>query len=194
MTSHRLQASAIVLDVLFILPKHVALHAADLVFIQNGMLQPWLDARNLGHITQVSTRCNQLHANALISLSSKSPMSSMKCSGTSPYYTCMLACLAVLHFWRHQSFDVHSNWRTTSITKCLHVSVKYCINRKLILQALVYFAVSKKGETPIDGKTDANPEGLTAVTGKHAEAFAARLAAGNLSCKVSSGKLIHALP
>ncbi|DBB09840.1 TPA: hypothetical protein ACH3X3_001455 [Trebouxia sp. C0006] len=74
----------------------------DLVFIQNGMLQPWLDARYLGNNTQ----------------------------------------------------------------------------------ALVYFAVSKKGETPIDGKTDANPEGLTAVTGKHAHAFAARLAAGDLSCKV----------
>ncbi|KAL3157846.1 hypothetical protein ABBQ32_012261 [Trebouxia sp. C0010 RCD-2024] len=74
----------------------------DLVFIQNGMLQPWLDARGLGSNTQ----------------------------------------------------------------------------------ALVYFAVSKKGEAPIDGKTDANPEGLTAVTGKHAHAFAARLAHGNLSCKV----------
>ena len=59
------------------------------------------------------------------------------------------------------------------------------------LQALVYFAVSKKGETPIDGKTDANPEGLTAVTGKHAEAFAARLAAGDLSCKVSSRQESH---
>lgn len=55
---------------------------------------------------------------------------------------------------------------------------------KLPVQALVYFAVAKKGETPIDGKTDANPEGLTAVTGKHANAFAARLAAGDLSCKV----------
>ena len=28
---------------------------------------------------------------------------------------------------------------------------------------LVYFAVAKKGEAPLDGKTDANPEGLTAV-------------------------------
>lgn len=40
------------------------------------------------------------------------------------------------------------------------------------------------GEKPIDGKTDVNPEGLTAATGKHAAAFAARLAAGGLSCKV----------
>lgn len=27
---------------------------------------------------------------------------------------------------------------------------------------LVYFAVAKKGEKPTDGKTDVNPEGLTA--------------------------------
>jgi len=26
-------------------------------------------------------------------------------------------------------------------------------------QGLIYFAVSKKGESPIDGKTDLNPEG-----------------------------------
>lgn len=74
----------------------------DLVFIQNGMLQPWLDERGLGDNTQV----------------------------------------------------------------------------------LVYFAVAKLGDAPIDGKTDTNPEGLTAATGKHAEAFAARLAGGDLSCKV----------
>jgi ketopantoate reductase len=74
----------------------------DLVFIQNGMLQPWLDERGLGDNTQV----------------------------------------------------------------------------------LVYFAVAKLGDTPVDGKTDTNPEGLTAATGKHADAFAARLAAGDLSCKV----------
>ncbi|KAK9811658.1 hypothetical protein WJX72_007728 [[Myrmecia] bisecta] len=74
----------------------------DLVFIQNGMLQPWLDERGLGDNTQV----------------------------------------------------------------------------------LVYFAVAKKGEKPSDGKTDVNPEGLTAANGKHAEAFAARLHANGLSCKV----------
>ena len=51
-------------------------------------------------------------------------------------------------------------------------------------QVLVYFAVSKLGEKPIDGKTDLNPEGLTAAHGKHAAAFAERLAAGDLSCKV----------
>eukprot|EP00195_Chlamydomonas_chlamydogama_P007584 CAMPEP_0202907694 /NCGR_PEP_ID=MMETSP1392-20130828/43520_1 /ASSEMBLY_ACC=CAM_ASM_000868 /TAXON_ID=225041 /ORGANISM="Chlamydomonas chlamydogama, Strain SAG 11-48b" /LENGTH=263 /DNA_ID=CAMNT_0049596709 /DNA_START=187 /DNA_END=978 /DNA_ORIENTATION=- len=74
----------------------------DLVFIQNGMLQPWLDARDLGENTQV----------------------------------------------------------------------------------LVYFAVAKKGDKPTDGKTDVNPEGLTAAYGKHAAAVAARLHAGGLSCKV----------
>jgi hypothetical protein len=74
----------------------------DLVFIQNGMLQPWLDARGLGDNTQV----------------------------------------------------------------------------------LVYFAVAKKGDAPSDGKTDVNPEGLTAAYGTHAEAFAARLHASGLSCKV----------
>lgn len=74
----------------------------DLVFIQNGMLQPWLDSKGLGDNTQV----------------------------------------------------------------------------------LVYFAVAKKGEKPTDGKTDVNPEGLTAANGKHAEAVAALLRAGGLSCKV----------
>ncbi|KXZ51723.1 hypothetical protein GPECTOR_11g170 [Gonium pectorale] len=74
----------------------------DLVFIQNGMLQPWLDARGLGENTQV----------------------------------------------------------------------------------LVYFAVAKKGDKPTDGKTDVNPEGLTAAYGKHAQAVADRLHSAGLSCKV----------
>lgn len=51
-------------------------------------------------------------------------------------------------------------------------------------QVLAYFAVAKLGETPIDGKTDTNPEGLTAATGKWAPAVASRLNAGGLSCKV----------
>ena len=50
-------------------------------------------------------------------------------------------------------------------------------------QVLVYFAVAKKGETPTDGKTDVNPEGLTAACGPHAAAFAARLHGAGLSCK-----------
>ena len=51
-------------------------------------------------------------------------------------------------------------------------------------QALIYFAVSKLGEPPIDGKTDLNPEGLTAVTGKWADDLAARLDKADLACKV----------
>ncbi|XP_030461638.1 uncharacterized protein LOC115681732 [Syzygium oleosum] len=51
-------------------------------------------------------------------------------------------------------------------------------------QVLAYFAVSKLGEPPIDGKTDTNPEGLTAAYGKWASAVAGRLQAGGLSCKV----------
>ncbi|CAL0325902.1 unnamed protein product [Lupinus luteus] len=51
-------------------------------------------------------------------------------------------------------------------------------------QVLAYFAVSKRGEAPIDGKTDTNPEGLTAAYGKWASAVADRLDAGGLSCKV----------
>lgn len=74
----------------------------DLVFIQNGMLQPWLDAAGLGDNTQV----------------------------------------------------------------------------------LVFFAVAKLGDTPQDGKTDVNPEGLTAAYGKHAQSVADRLSNGGLSCKV----------
>ena len=51
-------------------------------------------------------------------------------------------------------------------------------------QALVYFAVAKKGDKPIDGKTDVNPEGLTAATGKWAADFHDRLSKGALACKV----------
>ncbi|XP_050234657.1 uncharacterized protein LOC126682920 isoform X1 [Mercurialis annua] len=51
-------------------------------------------------------------------------------------------------------------------------------------QVLAYFAVAKLGEPPIDGKTDTNPDGLTAAYGKWASALAARLHAGGLSCKV----------
>ncbi|XP_024385757.1 uncharacterized protein [Physcomitrium patens] len=74
----------------------------DLVFIQNGMLEPWLESKGLGDATQV----------------------------------------------------------------------------------LVYFAVAKLGDPPLDGKTDTNPEGLTAATGKWAKATAARLHSAGLSCKV----------
>ncbi len=52
------------------------------------------------------------------------------------------------------------------------------------LQVLVYFAVAKKGDPPTDGKTDVNPEGLTAACGPHAATVAARLHSAGLSCKV----------
>lgn len=51
-------------------------------------------------------------------------------------------------------------------------------------QALVYFAVSKLGEAPIDGITDMNPEGLTSVTGKWADDFASRMEALDLTCHI----------
>ncbi|XP_068653275.1 uncharacterized protein [Aristolochia californica] len=51
-------------------------------------------------------------------------------------------------------------------------------------QVLAYFAISKLGEPPIDGKTDTDPEGLTAAFGKWASAVATRLHSGGLSCKV----------
>ena len=54
-------------------------------------------------------------------------------------------------------------------------------------QGLVYFAVSKLGESPTDGITDLNPDGLTTATGKWAEAFRARLAKAGLRCRVAEG-------
>lgn len=55
-------------------------------------------------------------------------------------------------------------------------------------QALIYFAVAKKGETPIDGKTDMNPEGLTVATGKWAEALTARIKKCDLACAAVDAK------
>lgn len=51
-------------------------------------------------------------------------------------------------------------------------------------QALLYFSVTAKGVQPVDGVTTVNPEGLTAVTGIHSQAFADRLASLNLKCNV----------
>ena len=51
-------------------------------------------------------------------------------------------------------------------------------------QALIFFAVAKKGEAPTDGKTELNPDGLTKVTGPWAEAYAARVHAAGLACEV----------
>lgn len=54
-------------------------------------------------------------------------------------------------------------------------------------QVLLYLAVSKMGEKPIDGITDLNPEGLTAATGKWAGAFADRLKKSGLTCRALEG-------
>jgi hypothetical protein len=55
-------------------------------------------------------------------------------------------------------------------------------------QALLYLSVASMGVEPVDGVTSVNPEGLTAATGEHAQAFADRLAALNLKCKVVTPK------
>jgi len=51
-------------------------------------------------------------------------------------------------------------------------------------QALLYLSVSALGVDPVDGITSVNPEGLTAATGVHAQAFADRLASLGLKCNV----------
>lgn len=55
-------------------------------------------------------------------------------------------------------------------------------------QALLYLSVPSKGATPVDGITSYNPEGLTAATGRHAKAFADRLAKLGLKCNVVSAE------
>jgi hypothetical protein len=55
-------------------------------------------------------------------------------------------------------------------------------------QVLLYLAVTAKGVDPIDGVTTVNPEGLTAATGEHAQAFADRLAPMDLKCRVVSAR------
>ena len=51
-------------------------------------------------------------------------------------------------------------------------------------QALLYLSVTAKGVDPVDGITSMSPEGLTAATGEHAQAFANRLAKLGLKCNV----------
>lgn len=53
-------------------------------------------------------------------------------------------------------------------------------------QVLLYLSVTALGAEPVDGVTTVNPEGLTAATGIHAQAFADRLAALGLKCNVVS--------
>ena len=54
-------------------------------------------------------------------------------------------------------------------------------------QVLLYLAVAKLDQPPIDGITDTNPEGLTAVKGKWGATFAARLQGGGLKCRLLEG-------
>merc|ERR1712032_168136 len=51
-------------------------------------------------------------------------------------------------------------------------------------QVLLYLSVPAMGVEPVDGVTSYNPEGLTAATGIHAQAFANQLAALGLKCNV----------
>eukprot|EP00612_Vaucheria_litorea_P004365 CAMPEP_0171461500 /NCGR_PEP_ID=MMETSP0945-20130129/5923_1 /TAXON_ID=109269 /ORGANISM="Vaucheria litorea, Strain CCMP2940" /LENGTH=259 /DNA_ID=CAMNT_0011987859 /DNA_START=134 /DNA_END=913 /DNA_ORIENTATION=+ len=60
-------------------------------------------------------------------------------------------------------------------------------------QGMIYFAVSKIGEKPIDGITEANPKGLTACTGQWASAMKERLAKWNLSCHILGSEEYYAL-
>lgn len=53
-------------------------------------------------------------------------------------------------------------------------------------QVLLYLSVASMGADPVDGITPINPEGLTAATGIHAQAFAGRLASLGLKCNVVS--------
>eukprot|EP00747_Dinoflagellata_sp_TGD_P210135 gnl/TRDRNA2_/TRDRNA2_83455_c0_seq1.p1 gnl/TRDRNA2_/TRDRNA2_83455_c0~~gnl/TRDRNA2_/TRDRNA2_83455_c0_seq1.p1 ORF type:complete len:372 (-),score=75.30 gnl/TRDRNA2_/TRDRNA2_83455_c0_seq1:45-1160(-) len=55
-------------------------------------------------------------------------------------------------------------------------------------QVLLYLAVAKLGEPPIDGITDLAPDGLTAAKGEWAAAFADRLGKGGLKCNLLDGK------
>lgn len=55
-------------------------------------------------------------------------------------------------------------------------------------QALLYLSVTALGADPVDGVTSVNPEGLTAATGEHAQAFADLLAALDLKCNVVSAE------
>ncbi|KAK9794653.1 hypothetical protein WJX73_010733 [Symbiochloris irregularis] len=51
-------------------------------------------------------------------------------------------------------------------------------------QVLAYFAVAKMGDMPSGGRTEVNPEGLTAAYGKHANTVAKRLRDGSVACRV----------
>ena len=51
-------------------------------------------------------------------------------------------------------------------------------------QVLLFLSVPSLGVDPVDGVTSVNPEGLTAATGIHAQAFADKLKSLELKCNV----------
>jgi hypothetical protein len=55
-------------------------------------------------------------------------------------------------------------------------------------QVLLYLSKASMEAKAVDGVTSVNPEGLTAATGIHAQAFADRLASLDLKCNVVSPK------
>jgi len=57
-----------------------------------------------------------------------------------------------------------------------------------VTQVLLYLAVAKLDQPPIDGITDTNPDGLTAAKGKWGATFAARLQGGGLKCRLLEGE------
>lgn len=145
-----------------------ALPPADLVFIQNGMLQPWLDSKGLGENTQAGAEHATVHVQRRTFRSCRwrtpRPLPRTQPGINSGMHGPCTACALKRRAWddRFLVCPWGVDW----------------------LQVLVYFAVAKKGDKPTDGKTDVNPEGLTAAYGKHAQAVAQRLEAGGLSCKV----------
>lgn len=130
---------------------------ADLVFIQNGMLEPWLNERGLADNTQ---------AGALSFLLAGKEGFAIK----RPFFPNLIAKIC----------------SSSPASLKFHIwIIMYILTRNISsTQVLVYFAVAKKGDAPTDGKTELNPEGLTAAYGKHAQTFAERLATQDLSCKV----------
>ncbi len=93
----------------------------DLVWMQNGMLAPWLDARGLGDSTQVSSGAGRQRARL------GEPAACQRGRGWCYRYPAAVGCSLLG-----------------------------------LLQCLIFFAVAKKGDQPIDGRTDTDPDGLTA--------------------------------
>lgn len=118
----------------------LVLLAADLVFLQNGMLQPWLDSRGLGDNTQVTRGRGAATGNVPSFMYGRAVQLCLLCLCVCLGYICLLGR------------EAHVQSQLTGS----------CQHRVCWLQVLVYFAVAKLGDTPTDGKTDVNPEGLTA--------------------------------